>query len=87
MMMMLTIIIIIIIISSSSSSSSSSGSILIIAEGEQHPQGVRQVPVRLSMSCDTHTVDFRNFIVFFCGRDPGNLKFATVRTNKQHICF
>ena len=24
---------------------------------------------------------------FFCGLDPGNLKFETVRTNKQHICF
>ena len=25
--------------------------------------------------------------VCFCGLDPGNLKFWTVRTNKQHICF
>ena len=25
--------------------------------------------------------------VCFCGLDPGNLKFETVRTNKQHICF
>ena len=23
----------------------------------------------------------------FCGLDSGNLKFETVRTNKQHICF
>ena len=23
----------------------------------------------------------------FCGLDPGNLKFETVRTNKQRICF
>ena len=23
----------------------------------------------------------------FCGLDPGNLIFETVRTNKQHICF
>ena len=27
------------------------------------------------------------FHVCFCGLDPGNLKFETVRTNKQHICF
>ena len=27
------------------------------------------------------------FHVCFCGLDPGNLKFETVRTNKQHMCF
>ena len=30
---------------------------------------------------------FSKFQVCFCGLDPGNLKFETVRTNKQHICF
>ena len=25
--------------------------------------------------------------VCFCGLDPGNLKFETVRIYKQHICF
>ena len=30
---------------------------------------------------------FSTFHVCFCGLDPGNLKFETVRTNKQHICF
>ena len=30
---------------------------------------------------------FSEFHVCFCGLDPGNLKFETVRTNKQHICF
>ena len=25
--------------------------------------------------------------VCFCGLDSGNLKFETVQTNKQHICF
>ena len=25
--------------------------------------------------------------VRFCGLDPGNLKFETVRTHRQHICF
>ena len=30
---------------------------------------------------------FLEFQNCFCGLDPGNLKFETVRTNKQHICF
>ena len=30
---------------------------------------------------------FSKFHVCFCGLDPGNLKFETVRSNKQHICF
>ena len=30
---------------------------------------------------------FSKFIVCFCGLDSGNLKFETVRTNTQHICF
>ena len=30
---------------------------------------------------------FSKFHVCFCGLDPGNLKFETVRTNKQRICF
>ena len=30
---------------------------------------------------------FSKFQVCFCGLDPGNLKFETVRTNKQCICF
>ena len=30
---------------------------------------------------------FSDFHVCFCGLDSGNLKFETVRTNKQHICF
>ena len=30
---------------------------------------------------------FSKFQVCFCGLDPGNLKFETVRTHKQHICF
>ena len=30
---------------------------------------------------------FSKFHVCFCGLDPGDLKFETVRTNKQHICF
>ena len=30
---------------------------------------------------------FSEFQICFCGLDSGNLKFETVRTNKQHICF
>ena len=30
---------------------------------------------------------FSKFQIYFCGLDPGNLKFETVRTHKQHICF
>ena len=30
---------------------------------------------------------FSKFHVCFCGLDSGNLKFETVRTNKQRICF
>ena len=30
---------------------------------------------------------FSEFHVCFCGLDSGDLKFETVRTNKQHICF
>ena len=29
----------------------------------------------------------QNMYVCFCGLDPGNLKFETVRRHKQHICF
>ena len=30
---------------------------------------------------------FSTFQICFCGLDPGNLKFETVQTHKQHICF
>ena len=30
---------------------------------------------------------FSEFQICFCGPDPGNLKFETVRTHKQRICF
>ena len=30
---------------------------------------------------------FSKFHVRFCGLDSGNLRFETVRTHKQHICF
>ena len=30
---------------------------------------------------------FSKFRVCFCGLDPGDSKFETARTNKQHICF
>ena len=34
-----------------------------------------------------HYGQFSEFQVCFCGLDPGNLKFETVRTNMQHMCF
>ena len=34
----------------------------------------------------TYYGQFSEFHVCFCGLDSGNLKFETVRTNKQHIC-
>ena len=30
---------------------------------------------------------FSQFQILFCGLDPGNLKFETVRTNTKPICF
>ena len=30
---------------------------------------------------------FSKYHVCFCGLDSGNLKFETVRTSKQRICF
>ena len=35
---------------------------------------------------NNNTVSFQDSHVCFCGLDPGNLKFETVRTQKQHIC-
>ena len=40
-----------------------------------------------SRVCLTSYGQFSKFHVCFCGLDSGNLKFETVRTNKQHICF
>ena len=37
--------------------------------------------------CEQTYGQFSKFHVCFCGLDSGNLKFETVRTNKQHICF
>ena len=41
----------------------------------------------LHMRPKGRTVSFQNFMFVFCGLDSGNLKFETVRTHKQHICF
>ena len=30
---------------------------------------------------------FSEFQICFCGLDPGNLKFETVRANRQRMCF
>ena len=37
--------------------------------------------------CDNTYRQLSKCHVCFCALDPGNLKFETVRTNKQHICF
>ena len=39
-----------------------------------------------SIRC-TRYGQFSKYNVCFCGLDPGNLKFETVRTHKHHICF
>ena len=45
-------------------------------------------PYRLAtLGPASSTVSFQKIHVCFCCLDPGNLKFETVRTNKQHICF
>ena len=73
------IIIIIIIISSSSSSISISISNIIISNSSSSSSS--------SSSRSSSTVDFRNFIVFLLGRDPGTLKSDIVSTKSpQLIC-
>ena len=56
-------------------------SILRRQAGLQSPKvgGFRSKPRRYGQ--------FSEFHVCCCGLDPGNLKFETVRTHKQHICF
>ena len=39
-----------------------------------------------AMTCSYYG-QFSKFQICFCGLGPGNLKFETVRTDKQHICF
>ena len=51
---------------------------------------VCSVTDRLSLlsSCPLpHYGQFSKYNVCFCGLDPGNLNFETVRTHKQHVCF
>ena len=50
--------------------------------------GARQLVLRGNHSSNATCLrSVFKFHVCFCGLDPGNLKFETVRTNKQHICF
>ena len=46
-------------------------------------------PVRAACEprCGIGYGQFSKLHVCFCGLDPGNLKFETVRTHRQHICF
>ena len=46
--------------------------------------------IRRNMHTYIHTYihtygQFSKFQICFCGLDPGNLKFETVRTRKQHV--
>ena len=45
------------------------------------------LPLVLSSYVGTSNGQFSEFQICFCGLDPGNLKFETVRTNRQQICF
>ena len=40
----------------------------------------------MGMNATAQYGQFSNFHACFRGLDSGNLKFETVRTNKQHIC-
>ena len=84
--------------SSSSSSSSSSNSstiivisiiIIIIINKTQCTYTVattRALAEGISKAREPYG-QFSKKHVCFCGLDPGSLKFETVRTNTQHICF
>ena len=57
----------------------------IIGEG-RHPRRLRRRPL-LEQGGVLLLRSIFKFHVCFCGLDPGNLKFETVRTNQQNICF
>ena len=71
----------IIVIIISSSSSSSSGIIVIIIISSSI------IIIVIMMFVVYCYGQFSEFHVCFCGLDSGNLKFETVRTNKQRIFF
>ena len=55
----------------------------VIPPGCQSPRGRRRRPG----AGGSHYGQFSKSQVCFGGLDSGNLKFETVRTHKQHICF
>ena len=79
------IIITITITISSSSSSSSSSSISIISSSIIVI--IISITIITMSCCDASYGQFSKYQNYFCGLDPCNLKFETVRTNKQYICF
>ena len=58
----------------------------------KEPPGLpKQKPTKTTSSITNHIVNaygkFSKFRICFCGLDSGNLKFETVRTNRQHTCL
>ena len=53
----------------------------------EQPSPWRKSSKRESCYGDRVYGKFSKFHVCFCGLDPGNLKYETVQTHKQHICF
>ena len=53
----------------------------------QHPDNYKTHKAMGGPASEDLYGQFSKFHVCFCGLDPGNLKFETVRTNKQRICF
>ena len=45
------------------------------------------ITIPIAITIANYYGQFSKFHVCNCGLDPGNLKFETVRTHKQHICF
>ena len=56
-----------------------------LARADCH-RDVQGPPVRGPLVICSHG-QFSEFQACFCGLDSGNLKFETVRTHKQHVCF
>ena len=56
-------------------------------EGERATYSPPRASRGSGASCKDMNGQFSKFHVCFCGLEPGNLKFETVRTNRQRICF
>ena len=60
--------------------------IMILVDEGQDVVGVGQAGLALRRNTYVYG-KFSKFQNCFCGLDSGNLKFETVRTHKQRICF